>query len=101
MFFVLQIGKYILEEIKVDENVKTLTACTQPRKIAELSRQVAEEMDVVLGEEVGYRTWFEDCTSGTTILGYVHTFFFGTFLIQIHTYKFVFPFGRYLSDCVL
>lgn len=55
----------------MDENVKTLTACTQPRKIAELSRQVAEEMDVVLGEEVGYRTWFEDCTSGTTILGYL------------------------------
>jgi len=48
-------------------------ACTQPRRVAATSvaKRVAEEMDVVLGEEVGYSIRFEDCTSDKTILKYM------------------------------
>lgn len=42
--------------------------CTQPRRVAAMSvsKRVAEEMGVVLGEEVGYAIRFEDCTSPST-----------------------------------
>ncbi|RZR79342.1 hypothetical protein BHM03_00005058 [Ensete ventricosum] len=45
-------------------------ACTQPRRMVAtaLSRRVAQEMDVKLGEEVGYSVLFEDCTDRQTIL---------------------------------
>ncbi len=45
-------------------------ACTQPRRVAAMSvsKRVAEEMDVSLGEEVGYSIRFEDCSSKKTIL---------------------------------
>ncbi|KAF9977879.1 DEAH-box ATP-dependent RNA helicase prp43 [Actinomortierella ambigua] len=48
-------------------------ACTQPRRLAAMSvaQRVAEEMDVVLGEEVGYNIRFEDCTSDKTFLQYM------------------------------
>jgi pre-mRNA-splicing factor ATP-dependent RNA helicase DHX15/PRP43 len=48
-------------------------ACTQPRRVAAMSvaARVADEMDVKLGEEVGYTIRFEDCTSGKTILKYM------------------------------
>ena len=44
--------------------------CTQPRRVAAMSvaRRVAEEMDVVLGEEVGYSIRFEECSSNKTII---------------------------------
>ena len=47
--------------------------CTQPRRVAAMSvaQRVADEMDVVLGQEVGYNIRFEDCTSPKTILKYV------------------------------
>eukprot|EP01053_Blabericola_migrator_P012582 Blabericola_migrator_1__12581@NODE_7_length_25668_cov_124_338502_g6_i0_p4_GENE_NODE_7_length_25668_cov_124_338502_g6_i0NODE_7_length_25668_cov_124_338502_g6_i0_p4_ORF_typecomplete_len746_score130_95Flavi_DEAD/PF07652_14/1_2e30HA2/PF04408_23/1_7e28OB_NTP_bind/PF07717_16/3_3e18DEAD/PF00270_29/1_3e15Helicase_C/PF00271_31/4_4e11AAA_22/PF13401_6/2_1e10AAA_19/PF13245_6/6_7e09SRP54/PF00448_22/1_1e06ResIII/PF04851_15/7_4e05Herpes_ori_bp/PF02399_15/2_9e05AAA_30/PF13604_6/0_00091PPV_E1_C/PF00519_17/0_0013 len=48
-------------------------ACTQPRRVAAMSvaRRVAEEMDVPLGQQVGYRIRFEDvCTPGVTLLKY-------------------------------
>ena len=47
-------------------------ACTQPRRVAAMSvaRRVSEEMDVELGEEVGYKIRFEDMTSSSTILQY-------------------------------
>eukprot|EP01055_Gregarina_sp_Pseudo9_P000940 Gregarina_sp_Pseudo_9__939@NODE_15_length_6304_cov_17_343815_g13_i0_p2_GENE_NODE_15_length_6304_cov_17_343815_g13_i0NODE_15_length_6304_cov_17_343815_g13_i0_p2_ORF_typecomplete_len743_score187_38Flavi_DEAD/PF07652_14/1_8e31HA2/PF04408_23/4_7e30OB_NTP_bind/PF07717_16/5e19DEAD/PF00270_29/1_1e16Helicase_C/PF00271_31/3_9e13AAA_22/PF13401_6/2_9e11AAA_19/PF13245_6/6_8e10ResIII/PF04851_15/4e07SRP54/PF00448_22/4_4e07Herpes_ori_bp/PF02399_15/5_7e06TniB/PF05621_11/0_00028AAA_30/PF13604_6/0_00025ATPase/PF0 len=48
-------------------------ACTQPRRVAAMSvaRRVAEEMDVPLGQQVGYRIRFEDVsTQGVTILKY-------------------------------
>jgi pre-mRNA-splicing factor ATP-dependent RNA helicase DHX15/PRP43 len=50
-----------------------LIACTQPRRVAAMSvaKRVADEMDVVLGEEVGYSIRFEDCTSPKTILKYM------------------------------
>ncbi|KAF3912309.1 p7 [Arthrobotrys entomopaga] len=48
-------------------------ACTQPRRVAAMSvaKRVADEMDVVLGEEVGYNIRFENNTSSKTILQYM------------------------------
>lgn len=45
-----------------------MVACTQPRRVAAMSvaRRVADEMDVVLGEEVGYSIRFEECSSAKT-----------------------------------
>ena len=45
-------------------------ACTQPRRVAAMSvaARVADEMDVQLGQEVGYSIRFEDCSSQRTIL---------------------------------
>lgn len=50
-----------------------LVACTQPRRVAAMSvaERVANEMDVKLGEEVGYSIRFEDKTSQKTILKYM------------------------------
>ena len=50
-------------------------ACTQPRRVAAMSvaQRVADEMDVMLGQEVGYSIRFEDCSSAKTILKLVHT----------------------------
>eukprot|EP00898_Chlorokybus_atmophyticus_P001287 jgi/Chlat1/2159/Chrsp17S02733 len=47
--------------------------CTQPRRVAAMSvaARVAQEMDVKLGNEVGYSIRFEDCTSEKTILKYM------------------------------
>lgn len=44
--------------------------CTQPRRVAAMSvaQRVSEEMDVALGQEVGYSIRFEDCSSVKTIL---------------------------------
>nr|XP_057924611.1 pre-mRNA-splicing factor ATP-dependent RNA helicase DHX15 [Doryrhamphus excisus] len=52
---------------------KRAVACTQPRRVAAMSvaRRVADEMDVMLGQEVGYSIRFEDCTSGKTVLKYL------------------------------
>jgi HrpA-like RNA helicase len=36
-----------------------------------VAQRVADEMDVVLGQEVGYNIRFEDCTSAKTILRYM------------------------------
>lgn len=49
-----------------------MVACTQPRRVAAMSvaKRVAEEMDVVLGLEVGYTIRFEDKTSSKTLLKY-------------------------------
>ncbi|GAA5891469.1 hypothetical protein JCM6882_004480 [Rhodosporidiobolus microsporus] len=48
-------------------------ACTQPRRVAAMSvaKRVADELDVTLGEEVGYSIRFEDCTSPNTFLKYM------------------------------
>ena len=48
-------------------------ACTQPRRVAAMSvaQRVADEMDVVLGQEVGYSIRFEDCSSSRTLMKYV------------------------------
>lgn len=51
-----------------------MIACTQPRRVAAMSvaKRVADEMDVSLGEQVGYSIRFEDLTTpGTTFLKYM------------------------------
>lgn len=52
---------------------RPLVACTQPRRVAAMSvaARVADEMDVTLGEHVGYTIRFEDLTSPQTILKYM------------------------------
>ena len=42
-----------------------MVGCTQPRRVAAMSvaKRVSEEMEVKLGEEVGYAIRFEDCTN--------------------------------------
>lgn len=51
----------------------TQVACTQPRRVAAMSvaARVADEMDVTLGEQVGYNIRFENRTSNKTILKYM------------------------------
>ena len=48
-------------------------ACTQPRRVAAMSvaARVAQEMDVHLGDEVGYTIRFEDKSSQRTQLKYL------------------------------
>jgi pre-mRNA-splicing factor ATP-dependent RNA helicase DHX15/PRP43 len=50
-----------------------MVVCTQPRRVAAMSvsKRVSEEMDVVLGEEVGYSIRFEECSGPKTMLKYM------------------------------
>ena len=50
-----------------------LIGCTQPRRVAAVTvaKRVSEEMNVKLGEEVGYAIRFEDCTSKRTLIKYM------------------------------
>lgn len=71
-----QIPQWCVEYcMKQSENgsQKLSVACTQPRRVAAMSvaTRVAEEMDVTLGEEVGYSIRFEACTSAKTMLKYL------------------------------
>lgn len=53
---------------------QTAIACTQPRRVAatSIASRVAEEMDVTLGEEVGYTIRFEDVSDpNKTVLKFV------------------------------
>jgi pre-mRNA-splicing factor ATP-dependent RNA helicase DHX15/PRP43 len=71
---VRQIPQFVLDDItSSDVSSKTMIACTQPQKVAvmSVSHRVAEEMGVTIGEEVGYKNKFEDCTSSRTILKYI------------------------------
>ncbi|KAK8810499.1 hypothetical protein WA158_007074 [Blastocystis sp. Blastoise] len=63
----------ILHLLNKDPNCPYMVACTQPRRVAATSvaRRVAEEMDVELGQEVGYTVRFEDCSSENTYLKYM------------------------------
>ncbi|KAF1349061.1 pre-mRNA-splicing factor ATP-dependent RNA helicase PRP43 [Delphinella strobiligena] len=67
-----QIPQFVLYDDLPHQNGK-MVACTQPRRVAAMSvaQRVAEEMDVKLGEEVGYSIRFEDMTSQKTILKYM------------------------------
>ena len=67
-----QIPQFVLFDDLPQEQRK-LVACTQPRRVAAMSvaQRVANEMDVTLGEEVGYSIRFEDVTSQRTILKYM------------------------------
>ncbi|GMM50862.1 DEAH-box ATP-dependent RNA helicase [Starmerella bacillaris] len=48
-------------------------ACTQPRRVAAMSvaQRVSDEMDVTLGQQVGYNIRFDDKTSASTRLRYM------------------------------
>lgn len=67
-----QIPQYLCYDMLPQKKGKMI-ACTQPRRVAAMSvaRRVSEEMDVTLGEHVGYSIRFEDCTSESTILKYM------------------------------
>lgn len=54
-------------------NCQGMVACTQPRRVAAMSvaRRVSDEMDVQLGQQVGYTIRFEDLTSPSTALKYM------------------------------
>ncbi|KAK1915748.1 DEAH-box ATP-dependent RNA helicase prp43 [Pyrenophora teres f. teres] len=67
-----QIPQFVLFDDLPQQNAK-MVACTQPRRVAAMSvaQRVAEEMDVELGEEVGYSIRFEDKTGPNTILKYM------------------------------
>jgi len=67
-----QIPQWCLEWVRA-RNPKKGVACTQPRRVAAMSvaQRVSEEMDVCLGQEVGYSIRFEDCTSQKTVLKYM------------------------------
>ncbi|XP_033756621.1 putative pre-mRNA-splicing factor ATP-dependent RNA helicase PRP1 [Pecten maximus] len=67
-----QIPQWCLEWVRA-RFAKKGVACTQPRRVAAMSvaQRVSEEMDVGLGQEVGYSIRFEDCTSSKTLLKYM------------------------------
>ncbi|KAF2869609.1 pre-mRNA splicing factor ATP-dependent RNA helicase PRP16 [Massariosphaeria phaeospora] len=67
-----QIPQFVLFDDLPHLNAK-MVACTQPRRVAAMSvaQRVAEEMDVELGEEVGYSIRFEDKTGPNTMLKYM------------------------------
>ena len=50
-----------------------MIGCTQPRRVAAMSvaKRVSEEMEVPLGDLVGYAIRFEDCTSKATQIKYM------------------------------
>ncbi|KAL9611593.1 MAG: hypothetical protein Q9167_003782 [Letrouitia subvulpina] len=67
-----QIPQFVLFDDQPNIHRKFI-ACTQPRRVAAMSvaQRVANEMDVNLGEEVGYNIRFEDVTGPKTILKYM------------------------------
>ncbi|WYZ36682.1 hypothetical protein EsH8_II_000188 [Colletotrichum jinshuiense] len=67
-----QIPQYVVYDELPQLNRKMI-ACTQPRRVAAMSvaQRVSDEMDVELGEEVGYSIRFEDRTGPNTILKYM------------------------------
>jgi pre-mRNA-splicing factor ATP-dependent RNA helicase DHX15/PRP43 len=56
-----QIPQFLVEAGYAEQGT-SLVACTQPRRVAatSIATRVADEMDVPLGEEVGYTIRFED-----------------------------------------
>ncbi|CEP61150.1 DEAH-box RNA-dependent ATPase PRP2 LALA0_S02e07844g [Lachancea lanzarotensis] len=68
-----QLPQYLVEE-GFTQDGKFQIACTQPRRVAATSvaARVADEMNVILGREVGYSIRFDDKTTpDTTILKYL------------------------------
>ncbi len=67
-----QIPQFVLFD-DMPQFQRKMVACTQPRRVAAMSvaQRVANEMDVNLGDEVGYSIRFEDVTSPKTILKYM------------------------------
>jgi pre-mRNA-splicing factor ATP-dependent RNA helicase DHX15/PRP43 len=68
-----QIPQFLVDAGFVEPGVSAI-ACTQPRRVAatSIAKRVAEEMDVELGEEVGYTIRFEDVSDRyKTVLKFV------------------------------
>lgn len=67
-----QIPQYVLYD-ELPQFTGKLIACTQPRRVAATSvaQRVADELDVKLGDEVGYSVRFDNCTSEKTMLKYM------------------------------
>jgi len=67
-----QIPQYVLYD-ELPHLTGKLIACTQPRRVAAMSvaQRVADELDVNLGEEVGYSIRFENKTGPKTLLKYM------------------------------
>lgn len=67
-----QIPQFVLFD-DLPQTQGKMVACTQPRRVAAMSvaSRVATEMDVKLGEQVGYSIRFEDMTGPETILKYM------------------------------
>src|SRR6201992_3381000 len=67
-----QIPQFVLYD-DLPQNSRKMIACTQPRRVAAMSvaQRVAHEMDVELGEEVGYSIRFDEKSGPTTILKYM------------------------------
>ncbi|KAL7679850.1 putative AAA+ ATPase domain, RNA helicase HrpA, P-loop containing nucleoside triphosphate hydrolase [Plasmopara halstedii] len=65
-----QLTQYLYEEGYAQFG---MIGCTQPRRVAAMSvaQRVSEEMDVTLGDEVGYAIRFEDLTTDKTIIKYM------------------------------
>ena len=63
-----QVPQFLVEDGFTEDG--GMIACTQPRRVAAISvaRRVAQEMDVELGEEVGYTIRFEDRSGEATRL---------------------------------
>ncbi|KAJ2953700.1 hypothetical protein O0L34_g1317 [Tuta absoluta] len=66
-----QIPQYLYEAGFTEDGKKI--GCTQPRRVAAMSvaARVAQEMNIKLGNEVGYSIRFEDCTSDRTVIKYM------------------------------
>lgn len=67
-----QLPQYLYEAGYSQNN--RIIACTQPRRVAATSvaKRVADEMQVKLGEQVGYNIRFDDnCKDGITMIKYV------------------------------
>jgi pre-mRNA-splicing factor ATP-dependent RNA helicase DHX15/PRP43 len=71
VFDIMQIPQFVSEAGYT--NNRKQVACTQPRRVAAMSvaRRVSEEMDVSIGDEVGYSIRFEDCSGAKTVLKFV------------------------------
>ncbi|KAK3371446.1 P-loop containing nucleoside triphosphate hydrolase protein [Lasiosphaeria ovina] len=67
-----QVPQYVLYD-ELPHQTGKLIACTQPRRVAAMSvaQRVANELDVELGEEVGYSIRFENRTGPKTMLKYM------------------------------
>uniref|UniRef100_A0A6Q2Z2J9 ATP-dependent RNA helicase DHX15 n=1 Tax=Esox lucius TaxID=8010 RepID=A0A6Q2Z2J9_ESOLU len=68
-----QIPQWCVDMVRGLGGPKKAVACTQPRRVAAMSvaQRVADEMDIMLGQEVGYSIRFEDCSSAKTLLKYM------------------------------
>ncbi|KAM0951209.1 putative RNA helicase [Dioscorea sansibarensis] len=66
-----QIPQFIIEAGYAGKGKKVV--CTEPRRLVAtaISRRVAQEMDVIIGQEVGYSVLFEDCSGPKTTLKYL------------------------------